>query len=173
MPPPAAPPMAWDAVSGSAHGPRARRPDTPWGLILGGAAALVLLLALGFWWFNRSPGAEPREPDASTQPDTAAQQAPAPAAPVELPETLRLVVTGRNDGVQEMRVTVDDDVRRPYWIEVDSARAFSFINQIIMENQLQDATLEVQGRTYPTSRTDERGRVIITRDTVQRLLQQR
>ncbi len=164
---PVPPAAAWDAVSGSTRRPRAPRRDVPWGWIGGIAAALALLALALVWWNGRSRAPAP---PVAAAPDSLAAPAPAPARAIALPDTLRLVVTGLNDGIQEMRLTVDEDVRRPYWIETGASRTFTFVERVIVENQLEDATLTVEGARIPAT-TDAQGRVVIDRARVRQLLE--
>ncbi len=167
-------PVAWDAVSGSTRSPRVSRSETPWGGILIGLLVLVLVGAGVFWWL-RSPGDsfDEASADADLRADTTVQQATSqPVAPVSLPDTLQLQVTATNGAISDIKIQVDDDLRRPYWFEQGNSRSFRFVNRVTVERELEDATLTVQGQPYPTTRRDSLGRVVLTRDVVREFLQE-
>jgi hypothetical protein len=72
--------------------------------------------------------------------------------------------------VQGIRVTVDDDVRRPYWLERGASRTFRATQQVIIEEQLDRVRISVEGQAVPANQVDEQGRVVITRNTALQLL---
>lgn len=92
---------------------------------------------------------------------------------VVLGDTIRATIVAEVGKVQNVKVTVDDDVRRPYWIEEGESRTFGFTNQIIIERQLNKIGLHVNEVEYPTDRRDEMNRIVITRDSVKMYLQER
>lgn len=81
-------------------------------------------------------------------------------------DTMTVHIYAANDKIQGIRVTVDDDLRRPYWCEQGDSLVYRITNQIILEEQLQQIMLTVEGENYPTNRVDSSGRLIITRDSV-------
>lgn len=83
-----------------------------------------------------------------------------------LDDTLHVTVLARAD-VREMRVQQDDDLRRPYWIEEGEAKVFPFARRITLQNRLDSLRLLLERYPYPTSRTDDEGRIVITRETAQ------
>lgn len=83
-----------------------------------------------------------------------------------LDDTLHVAVLATAD-VREMRVQQDDDLRRPYWIEEGEARVFPFARRITLQNRLDSLRLLLERYPYPTSRTDDKGRIVITRETAQ------
>ncbi len=171
---------SWDAVSGSSRNPRVqpRGSDTPWG----GIAAVVVVLALVgaglFWWLGRD-AAPTDEPDPTTTAAVATPQteaAPAPAN-VTLPDTLTLRVTAKSDadsdGIQDMKIQVDDDLRRPYWMNKGESQDYRFVRRITVEKQLDDATLTLEGKPFSSTQVDSSGRIVIDRDAALRHLQGR
>jgi hypothetical protein len=44
--------------------------------------------------------------------------------------------------------------------------AFAPTNRIVVEEQLDDIQLKIEGIEYPTDRRDDLGRIVITRDSV-------
>lgn len=101
----------------------------------------------------------------NTSRRNASQRQP-PLANLTLGDTLYVTVLATSD-VREMRVQQDDDLRRPYWIEEGNARVFPFTRRITLENELDRLQLFLEQYPYPSSRTDDEGRVVIRRDTVQ------
>lgn len=103
-------------------------------------------------------------PDSQVTTDSAkADEPPRPRADVTLGDTLHVTVLATAD-VREMRVQQDDDLRRPYWIREGEARVFPFARRITLQNQLDSLRLLLERYPYPVSRTDDEGRIVITRD---------
>ncbi len=100
-----------------------------------------------------------------TVPSNSFREQP-PLANLTLGDTLFVTVLATSD-VQEMRVQQDDDLRRPYWIEEGDGRVFPFTRRITIENELDSLRLLLEQYSYPSSHTDDEGRVVIRRDTVQ------
>lgn len=115
--------------------------------------------------------AEPSFPDSTVAGDSSsADTQPAdrrPRADVTLGDTLYVTVLATSD-VREMRVQQDDNLRRPYWIEEGDARVFPFLRRITLQNQLDSLRLLFERYSYPVSRTDDEGRIVITRDKARR-----
>jgi hypothetical protein len=108
-------------------------------------------------------------PDSGPASDTSRRTPPAsrpPLADVTLGDTLYVTVVARGD-VRGMRVQQDDDLRRPYWIRDGRAKVFPFTQQITVQDQLDSLRLLLEQYSYPASRTDDQGRIVITRDTAQ------
>ncbi|PSQ96337.1 MAG: hypothetical protein BRD53_03990 [Bacteroidetes bacterium SW_7_64_58] len=116
--------------------------------------------------------ADQSSPDTLAAADTAEiDERPQQASPgdIALGDTLHVTVYATAD-VRELRVQQDDDLRRPYWIREGEAAVFPFARQITLQNQLDSLRLLVERYPYPVSRTDDEGRIVITRDKVQRFL---
>lgn len=106
---------------------------------------------------------------AAASVDTAALEQPTSASTQPMPtlgDTLRVLVFAAMDRLDPIRVTVDDDLRRPYWLEQGDSMAFAPTNRIVVEEQLDDIQLTIEGIEYPTDRRDDLGRIVITRDSV-------
>lgn len=71
--------------------------------------------------------------------------------------------------VQGIRLTRDSDLRRPYWIEQGEATTFPFQDQAIIERdeQIAKTRLFLEDYPYPKNRRDDRGRIVIDRQTAQ------
>ncbi|PSQ88152.1 MAG: hypothetical protein BRD43_04920 [Bacteroidetes bacterium QS_4_64_154] len=116
--------------------------------------------------------ADQSSPDTLAAADTAEideRPQQASSGDIALGDTLHVTVYATAD-VRELRVQQDDDLRRPYWIREGEAAVFPFARQITLQNQLDSLRLLVERYPYPVSRTDDEGRIVITRDKVQRFL---
>lgn len=153
--------------------PEAERTNKGW---LYAAAGVVAVVALGFLLFrgmgtpgdNLAGAVTNGEAETAATPDTSSVAATPP--PVALGDTMRVTIVAANAPVQNIKVTVDDDLRRPYWIEFQESKTFTPAQRIVIERQLPKIQLQVEGRPYPTNRTDELGRIVITRDSVLQFL---
>ncbi len=101
--------------------------------------------------------------------DTTAALPPPAHSPVVLGDTIHFVVIATRK-VERIRITRDDDLRRPYWIEQGDARAFPALQNIILEDRLDRIRLLVEGYDYPLDRRDEQGRLVVTRDDARAFL---
>lgn len=100
----------------------------------------------------------------TTETDTTSRRRP--LADITLGDTLYVIVLATSD-VRELRVQQDENLRRPYWIREGEAMVFPFTRRITLQNQLDSLQLLLEEYPYPTSRTDEEGRVVITRETAE------
>ena len=93
---------------------------------------------------------------------------PEPARPqVTLDESIVFYVVAENGPVDPIRVTVDDDLRRPYWVDEGDSMRFVATDRIVFEEMLDVIRLNLQGYEYPTSRRDDQGRIVVTREAAQ------
>lgn len=139
--------------------------------IIGGAILLVVLVGAALFFVGGDEAAPPA-PEPTSTPDTVAAEAPAPdperppLANVSLGDSLRLTLVAQRD-VTGIRIQRDDDLRRPYWIDAGEATTFPFARRIIIDDELDDVDVLLEGYRYPEDRTDARGRLVITRDSAQ------
>ncbi len=143
-----------------------------WAKVALGLLALVLVAGGIFWWTSRDPDAAPRPsvaapaaPRTAAPADSSATPS-APAAPVSLPDTLHLVVNASGGPLRELRITVDADVRRPYWLEQGTSRTFPFRDSVAITNPPAEATLTVEGRPVPASARRADGTVVLRRSAL-------
>ena len=156
------------AGSGSGSGP-----DPRW-IFLG---AIVVVVGLGVWGLTRVVPANDMADAAvpahdmtdATAPASGMADATVPAndIPIQsLPDTLNIAIVADKGSVAPIRVTVDNDLRRPYWIDRGDAMTFRMADRIILEQQLDSVTVQVEGMTYPVSRPTGEDTVILTRDAL-------
>ncbi len=138
---------------------------------------VVVMMAVGIWYLllpAPAPLPEPLSVDTATVSATAADTTPSIETPaVQVPvlgDTITATVIAAFDKVDPIRIRVDRDLRRPYWIEQGDSLQFRFTERIILENQLDDIQLRLDGHPYPTNRRDARGRIVITREQLQAYL---
>lgn len=79
-----------------------------------------------------------------------------------LPDTLAITVAADKGSVAPIRVTLDEDVRRPYWIKRGDTMTFRMGSRIILEQQLDSVTVHVEGMAYPLSMPAGQDSVILT-----------
>lgn len=155
--------------------PRRKQPDEGnwrWiagiaGVIIVGIVVWVVISVTG----NGTPEAQEMAnvADTAATADTAAMQEPSAPARGPMPtlgDTMNVQIVAAYGKVDPIRVTVDDDLRRPYWIDEGDSMTFRPTNRIVVEELLDNIELNIEGATYPTSRRDEAGRIVITRDSV-------
>jgi len=143
-----------------------------------GMLALLFVAGAGgflWWWLRPVPAPEPavlpRDTAAAVlAPETTAAVAPAPAPAKVLGDTISISVIATFDKVDPIRIRIDNDLRRPYWIEQGDTLRLRFTQQVILEQQLEDIQLLFDGHPYPTDRRDAQGRLVITREKLQAYL---
>lgn len=91
----------------------------------------------------------------------------APRPRVTLDESMVFYVVAESGPVDPIRVTVDDDLRRPYWIEEGDSMRFVANERIVFEERLDLIRLNLQGYNYPASARDDQGRIVVTREIAQ------
>ena len=168
------------APAGSGSG---SRPDPRW-IFLG---VLIVVIGLGVWGLTRVAPANDVTDAAvpangmtdATIPANGMVDATVPAngmadvtvpangIPIQsLPDTLNIVIVADKGSVAPIRVTVDNDLRRPHWISRGSSMTFRMVDRIILEQQLDSVTVQVEGMTYPVSRPPGEDMVVLTRDAL-------
>lgn len=150
---------------------------------IAGALVAVALAVGGYFLIpalGGGGGAETAQTTAATA-DTAGgpqgaqqqKQNQPPAADLQIGETMNFTVIADQGPVRDLKVTRDQDVRRPYWVEEGQAKVFPARNRIVIENPsagdptLQNVRLLAEGYPYPTDRRDAQGRIVITRQNLQ------
>lgn len=85
--------------------------------------------------------------------------------PVTLGPSMEVTVVAANGKLSPVRVKVDDDARRPYWVELGDEVTFTVTDSAFVEQELEDLAIRVNGKAYPTDYRDNRGRIVITRES--------
>ena len=171
------------STGADAQAPAGSRPDPRW-IFLG---VLVVVIGLGVWGLTRVAPAD--DVTDATVPADGMTDAAAPAngmvdaaipangmadatipandIPIQsLPDTLNIVIVADKGSVAPIRVTVDNDLRRPYWISRGGSMTFRMADRIILEQQLDSVTVQVEGMTYPVSPPTGEDMVVLTRDAL-------
>ena len=147
-----------------------------WGVALVG---LVVLAGVGWFVFGRGGGDETAEPapavamEAPVHGDTVATPLASGRDPSTIPtlgDTMAVWIVAADGKLDPIRVTVDDDLRRPYWLEQGDSMVFRPRQRIVIEELLDNIRLSVLGERYPTNRRDAQNRIVVTRDSVQAYL---
>lgn len=140
------------------------------------AGAMIVVVGVIVWILVSMLGdGEPTATEPIAAADTAqvedTTQTQEPLTPaIDLPaigDSIDIHIIASEDAVDPIRVTVDDDLRRPYWIDQGDSMAFHPANRIVIEELLDNISLSVEGIEYPTDRRDPQNRIVITRDSVE------
>ncbi len=113
-------------------------------------------------WFTSRPGPAPVEAPPPA-PDTTVVEAPPAPEPIVLGDTMTVYVVAARGPLLRLRVKVDDDLRRPYWIEEGDSMLFRPVESIRFENPraVRRARITLEGFPYPVSPEDTL--IVITR----------
>jgi len=82
---------------------------------------------------------------------------PSVSPPIVLPERITLAIQADSLPVRGLRVQLDQDQRRPYWIEPRQSRTFSFADSVRLydaeagSGQLRRISVSIEGRPYPST----------------------
>jgi cytoskeletal protein RodZ len=157
------PPRGVKIAAGSPREFRNRRGSSRGWMIAAGA---IVIFAAAVWALTSLVGDS--DEGAETQPaaDTVAIADTLARAPVNilpappLGDSMNVRIIAANDKVDPIRITVDEDLRRPYWLNLGDSISFR-------------PTDRIEGVEYPTHRRDELGRLVVTRDSVQQYFARR
>ena len=114
---------------------------------------------------SHEPDSEEADPENTADPADDADQ-PTPAS-IELGDTLKITVVAEEGAISPIRVQRDDDLRRPYYIEEGEGAVFPTETVVILEDQLDDIQLLLEGYEFPTDMRDDQGRIVIDRETAE------
>ena len=127
--------------------------EKSWGLIIGGTVAALVVIGGILWFLFRDFGPE-LERAAAPPPtgdttaaaagadtlgtDTVAATAPAgPSTAPQFQTPIQLTVAAADEALENFRVQVDDDARRPYWIEPGQTQSFTAQQRIAIWGELE------------------------------------
>jgi cytoskeletal protein RodZ len=163
--------------------------EKSWGVITAAVIGALVVIALVLWFLFRDPGPEPELAAVPAAADTTAEAVsadtaeaatpePAPTSPAPQFQTpIRLTVVASENALESFRVRVDDDVRRPYWLNPGVDTTFVGQEEVVVWGELgvdetgggdyDGATLRLQGLEW----TPSDGRILrINQQTGQALL---
>jgi len=162
--------------------------EKSWGIITGAVIGALVVIALILWFLFRDPGPEPELASVPAPTDTTAEAAasdtttatpePAETSPAPRFQTpIRLTVAATDAPLESFRVRVDEDVRRPYWLNPGVDTTFVGQQEVVVWGELgvdeggggnyDGATLRLQGLEW----TPPDGRIVrINQQTGQALL---
>lgn len=122
--------------------------ENSWGLIIGGTVAALVVIGFIVWFLFRDagPGPDMVAVPPSTTADTsavaaAADTAATSATPTNLPAApqfqtpIQLTVIAVAEPLEDFKVQVDDDVRRPYWINPGEEQTFTGQQRVIVSGE--------------------------------------
>lgn len=85
---------------------------------------------------------------------------------VVLKDSLELFVIAATGKLDPFRIKLDNDLRRPYWLDEGDSMKFYISNRVIVEDNLDAMQILLEGFTYPIYSTDSLARVVIDRDSM-------
>lgn len=157
--------------------------EKSWGLIIGAMIVALVAIGLVLWFLFREPGPQPERveaPPPAADTTTASQVTDSvAAAPVEqippapqLQMPIRVTVIATDEPLEDYKVQVDDDARRPYWINPGTDQTFEGNQRVIIsgeagEGDYDNSKLRLQGlewtpRQGQTYRIDQqRGQALL------------
>ena len=134
--------------------------------------ALVVIAALAFLaliWYAVSSLLDMRDVDGNdviAQDTTLALEVVRPE-PVVLPDSFRVDIIALTEVLDPIRVTVDRDLRRPFWVEHLDTIPFIVVDRIQLEREVDHARVIVDGFRVPQAWLAPEGLVELSRDRIQ------
>ncbi len=120
---------------------------------------------------TEEPAAETRNTgETDTLVATPAVVQPLPLEDVVLKDSLELFVVASTGKLDPFRVKVDNDMRRPYWLDEGDSMRFYVSNRVTVEDNLEAMEILLEGYTYPIYSTDSLAIVVIDRDSMRTFL---
>ena len=129
--------------------------------------AIAAVAFISFVWFAVSSLMDMREEsdiDGPAQDTTQVVETVRPA-PVILPDSFRVDIVALIEALDPIRITVDRDLRRPYWIEHLDTMPFLIVDR--MEREVGNARVIADGFRVPESWLAGEGVVELTRTRIQ------
>lgn len=144
-----APKRLGDAPKTPRQRPPARKPANTRGGIIAGIVALVVVVAGGIWYLTRGPSDADVTPTPVAVSDTQRVAPPPAPEPLVLGDSISVMLIAARDKLERIRVTVDDNVRRPYWREQGDTLTFTVADQIVLESNLPRLDIYVESFFLP------------------------
>jgi transcriptional regulator with XRE-family HTH domain len=132
---------------------------------------IILTILILFVWYLLSGNGDSStdsEPVAAISQDSLLVEEIIPR--YTLPDTMFFDVVAAQERLDPIRVTVDDLMRRPYWVEYLDTLRFAATDSILFEREAAVASIVLLGYVVPDSMLDDSGKLNITRDRVQNWL---
>lgn len=117
---------------------------------------------------TEEPAEEASESDTLVAAPAAIQTLP--LEDVVLKDSLELFVVASTGKLDPFRVKVDNDMRRPYWLDEGDSMRFYVSNRVTVEDNLAAMKILLEGYAYPIYRTDSLAIVVIDRDSMRSFL---
>lgn len=132
---------------------------------------MVVIILIVLWLLRGSGEPAPPEPQRipePTPPDTTGIAVVPPR--IVLPDTMAIWVVAAGDTLNPVRLRIDGDQRRPYWIEIGDSMMFAVTDRIAVEREMDVVALSVAGYRLPTGRFVEGEPITYTREEIQEAL---
>lgn len=129
---------------------------------------LIALVWISVAWFLDN--AEEPEPESTVPAVDSSYVEPEPEPgpdPVSLPDTFEVRVIALDEPLDPIRGRVDDDLRRPYWVELGDTLTFRVADTVILEREVDHALVVVENWLPPPGWLDADGTYVITRERTQ------
>lgn len=133
----------------------------PFGILFITISVIVVVIVI---LINRSSNGEQ---DALTVPTLIEPVPPPEPEWIILGDSIRFDIIATTEHLDPIRVKVDSDLRRPYWIEQLDTLSFFVRSTIIFERELDVADILMDGYLLPDTMINSSGRLEITRDRAQ------
>ena len=131
-------------------------------LFVGGAFIVLVWLAVSTL---RGLSVSQEVPAAAADSTLEARSVPPP--PIVLPDSLTGAIIAATEPLDPIRVTVDRDLRKPYWVEFQDTIRFVFRDRLLLEREVDHTRVLVDDFALPQKWLLEPGPLDITRERVQ------
>ena len=131
-------------------------------LLVGGAFIVLVWLAVSTL---RGLSVSQEVPAAAADSTLEARSVPPP--PIVLPDSLTGAIIAATEPLDPIRVTVDRDLRKPYWVEFQDTIRFVFRDRLLLEREVDHTRVLVDDFALPQKWLLEPGPLDITRERVQ------
>jgi hypothetical protein len=131
-------------------------------LLVGGAFIVLVWLAVSTL---RGLSVSQEVPAAAADSTLKAHSVPPP--PIVLPDSLTGAIIAATEPLDPIRVTVDRDLRKPYWVEFQDTIRFVFRDRLLLEREVDHTRVLVDDFALPQKWLLEPGPLDITRQRVQ------
>lgn len=100
-------------------------------------------------------------------PDSTFQEAVVLPPRVILPDSILGAIIAADEPLDPIRITVDRDLRKPYWVEYQDTHRVAFRERLVLEREADHTRVLIDGYVLPQQWLGEAGPVVITRTRVQ------